>query len=104
VGEVRIGGVDLVVKEMSVVRQGDAAVIAEGQQGSDVAPMMVVADRITAVAGQRLSDAGVAWLDRRGHLWIKVPGLYVNADIPRTAAPPHLESSNLTGTGFLANF
>ncbi|HXQ59522.1 MAG TPA: hypothetical protein VN799_05470, partial [Acidimicrobiales bacterium] len=63
---------------MSVVRQGDAALIAEGQQRSDAAPMLVVADRISDVARQRLSDAGVAWLDRRGHLWIRAPGLFVN--------------------------
>ena len=100
-GEVRIAGVDLVVKETSVVRQGDAALIAEGQQGFEVAPLMVVADRISADARQRLSDAGVAWLDRRGHLWIKVPGLYVNTDIPRTGAPPPPRVVDISsGTGF----
>ena len=100
VGGVRIGGADLVVKEMSVVRQGDAALIAEGQQRSGVPPMLVVADRISAVARQRLSDAGVAWLDRRGHLWIRAPGLYVNTEVPRTAAPPPRVVDILSGTGF----
>jgi len=100
-GEVRVGDADLVVKEMSVVRQGDAALIAEGQQRSDAAPMLVVADRISDVARQRLSDAGVAWLDRRGHLWIRAPGLYVNTHIPRTAAPPPPRVVDiLSGTGF----
>ncbi len=101
VGGVRVGGADLVVKEMSVVRQGDAALIAEGQRRSGVAAMFVVADRISAVARQRLSDAGVAWLDRRGHLWIRAPGLYVNAVVPRTAAPPPPRVVEiLSGTGF----
>jgi hypothetical protein len=101
VGVVRIGGADLAVKEMSVVRQGDAALIAEGQQRSGVAPVLVVADRISAAARQRLSDADVAWLDRRGHLWIRAPGLYVNTDVPRTAAPPPPRVIEiLSGTGF----
>ena len=100
VGGVRVGGSDLVVKEMSVVRQGDAAVIAESHLRSGV-PMLVVADRISAVARQWLSDAGVAWLDRRGHLWIRAPGLYVNTDVPRTAAPPPPRVVDiLSGTGF----
>jgi hypothetical protein len=50
VGGVRVGGADLVVKKMSVLRPGDAALIAEGQQRSGVAPVLVVADRISAVA------------------------------------------------------
>jgi hypothetical protein len=99
-GGVRVGGTNLVVQEMSVVRQTDAAAITEGQRASDAQPLVVVADRISEVARQRLSDAGVAWLDRRGHLWVRAPGLFVNTEVPRTATVPLRVVDIMSGTGF----
>jgi hypothetical protein len=53
---------------------------------------VVVADRITADARDHLSRAGWSWLDRRGHLRLVRPGLFVDADVPVSAlsrSAPH---------------
>jgi hypothetical protein len=47
----------------------------------DVVPL-VVADRITADGRDRLGEGGWSWLDRRGHLKITGPGLFVDAQVP----------------------
>jgi hypothetical protein len=39
---------------------------------------VVVADRVTADAKHRLNEAGWAWLDRRGHLHVRGPGVLVD--------------------------
>ncbi|OLT03798.1 hypothetical protein BJF90_03820 [Pseudonocardia sp. CNS-004] len=57
---------------------------------------MVVADRITAEARQRLRQAGLSWLDRRGHLRLVGPGLLVDADVPASSAPV-AERSGIVG-------
>src|ERR1700685_1176137 len=46
---------------------------------------MGVADRVSAAARERLDDAGVGWLDRRGHLRVVAPGLIIDTDVPMTA-------------------
>ena len=100
-GVVRAGSTELEVRELSVVRESDATLLAQRHGHSEDSPVVVVADRISAVARQQLTDAGVAWLDRRGHLWMRVPGIYVNADVPSTAAPPSPRVVDaLSGTGF----
>lgn len=48
---------------------------------------MVVADRISVGARRILNEASVPWLDRRGHLRLKVPGLLVDADVPSSLPP-----------------
>lgn len=93
VGGVRVGGADLVVKEMSVVRQGDAALIAEGQQRSGVAPD--VRCRRSDLGGRK------ATTERR---WRRVAGParpFVDQDAwsvcecrrSEDSGPPHLELS-----------
>lgn len=47
---------------------------------------LVVADRISPDARQLLSNLGWSWLDTRGHLKVKAPGLIIDADIPRAIA------------------
>ena len=47
----------------------------------------LVADRITADARTALDDAGWSWLDRRGRLHLRAPGVRVDADVPLTPAP-----------------
>ena len=42
---------------------------------------VVVADLIGAGARTVLSDAGVGWLDRRGHLHIRRPGVWIDRDV-----------------------
>lgn len=53
---------------------------------------LVVADRITADARIRLADAGWSWVDRRGPLHLRGPGVLVDRDIGRPlgrlGAPP----------------
>lgn len=46
---------------------------------------VVVADRITADAKNRLTEGGWGWLDRRGHLRLRSPGLLVDTDVPAAA-------------------
>ncbi|HUQ54044.1 hypothetical protein [Lentzea sp.] len=48
---------------------------------------VVVADRITAAARESLSRAGVNWLDLRGHLRLRAPGLFIDADVPAQVRP-----------------
>lgn len=43
---------------------------------------LVVADRITAEAKSVLGDAGWSWLDRRGRLHLRSPGVRVDLDVP----------------------
>jgi hypothetical protein len=45
---------------------------------------VLVADRITADAKDRLSEAGWGWFDRRGHLRLRSPGLLVDTTVSVT--------------------
>lgn len=52
---------------------------------------VVVADRITADARDRLTEGGWGWFDRRGHLRLRSPGLLVDTAVPvseRAATAP----------------
>lgn len=49
---------------------------------------VVVADRVTAEARTDLSAAGWSWLDRRGHLRLRAPGVVVDAEVPAAASVP----------------
>lgn len=55
--------------------------LSAGEQG------VVVADRITADARDDLTRAGWSWLDRRGHLRLSGPGVFVSADVPVPVGP-----------------
>jgi hypothetical protein len=50
----------------------------------DVLPLLV-ADRITAEARTILTDAGWSWLDRRGQLHLRAPGVRVDLAVPPAA-------------------
>ena len=50
--------------------------------------VLVVADRISMPARDVLSSSGIGWLDRRGHLRIRWPGLFVDTDVPPLVAEP----------------
>jgi DNA-binding transcriptional ArsR family regulator len=60
---------------------------------------LVVADRLSAAARTRLNDAGVGWLDRRGHLRLHRPGLIIDAAVPPLVAAPVRRSGTLGETG-----
>lgn len=95
VGVVQIAGQAFRVLPIGVIRERDAVLIAHIQ----TRPTVVVADRISAVAREELSRSGVSWLDRRGHLWLKAPGVYVNAEVTPSVAPPPRVVNFLSGTG-----
>ena len=51
----------------------------------------LVADRITSEAREKLNAAGWAWLDRRGHLRLRAPGVLIDTSVEPSAhddAPP----------------
>lgn len=72
-------GVD--VKSLARVTVNDALRMARTPAAGGAVPM-VVADRIVPQARRVLSDAGWAWLDRRGHIRLRSESLVIDADIP----------------------
>ncbi len=67
----------------SVVAQLHASARGAGADGA-----LVVADRISAPARAVLTANGIGWLDRRGHVRLRGPGLRVDADVPPLVAEP----------------
>jgi hypothetical protein len=59
--------------------------IGREQPRSGEVPFLV-ADRITADARTVLNEAGWSWLDRRGRLHLRAPGVRVDTDVTPTAA------------------
>ena len=74
---VEIAGVPFAVNELKAVRESDARLLAHQHEGDGGAATIIVADRISTAAREELSRAGLAWFDRRGHLWVRTPGLFV---------------------------
>ena len=48
---------------------------------------LVVSDRITSDARRVLEESGWSYLDRRGHLRLRAPGILVDTEIPPTSTP-----------------
>ncbi len=71
---------------------------AEAEELSGSADL-VVADRLSMAARERLSRAGVGWLDRRGHLRVVAPGLIIDTDVAPTAQRQVRRSGSLGETG-----
>ncbi len=66
---------------------------------------MVVADQIPAPVRAVLVDAGIGWLDRRGHLRLVAPGCFVDTDvapIPRRRAGTGAKREPIAGRSGLA--
>ena len=55
--------------------------LLEREQPRSGAVPLLVADRITADARTVLDEAGWSWLDRRGRLHLRAPGVRVDADV-----------------------
>jgi hypothetical protein len=51
------------------------------RRGEGVVPILI-ADQVPVAARRELNDGGISWLDRRGHLRLTAPGLFVDADVP----------------------
>lgn len=97
---VEIAGVPFAVNELKVVRESDARLIAHLHEADGAAATIIVADRISTAAREELSRAGLAWFDRRGHLWVRAPGLFVNAEVSSgSVVPPRRVVSVFKGTG-----
>ena len=85
---VEIGGTPFAVERVKVVRESDGALLAHIHDASARPPTIIVADRISEAARAQLSRVDLAWLDRRGHLWIRTAGIFVNADVHPSTGPP----------------
>ena len=60
--------------------QNAAALVSRGNPDADTFPLLV-ADRITAEARTILTDAGWSWLDRRGLIHLRGPGVRVDQPV-----------------------
>ena len=97
---VEIAGVPFAVKELKAVRESDARLLAHLHEGDVAEATIIVADRISTAAREELSRAGLAWFDRRGHLWVKAPGVFVNAEVSSgSVVPSRRVVSVFKGTG-----
>jgi hypothetical protein len=85
---VEIAGTPFAVTELKVVRESDARLLAHLHEEDGGSATIIVANRISTAAREELSRAGLAWFDRRGHLWVRAPGLFVNAEVSSGSAVP----------------
>ena len=97
---IEIAHVPFAVKELKAVRESDARLLAHLHESDGGAATIIVADRISTAAREELSQAGLAWFDRRGHLWVRAPGLFVNAEVSSgSVVPSRRVVSVFRGTG-----
>lgn len=80
----------LEVKSLSTVAGADAgrAEFESSRRSDEERLTVVVADRVTQAARQVFRDAGVGWLDLRGHLRLSGPGLLIDTDVPALRSRP----------------
>lgn len=52
-----------------------------GSQGVTNRIQLLVADHVTEAAREDLSAAGWSWLDRRGHLYLRAPGVMIDREV-----------------------
>lgn len=103
----------VMVDDREVVVRVEARAYGTGAQVADVVARarpddhsvpLLVADKITSEARDRLTDAGWSWLDRRGRLHLSAPGVRLDVDVPadpRITAPP-THRAPIAGPGGLA--
>lgn len=104
------GGETLLVEVKAAAIPTDAQVRhLAGQPTPGIVPV-VVGDQISAGTRTALNDAGIGWLDRRGHLRLAAGGLFVDTDVPprprgtattRTDRPPIAGRSGLAAAAAL---
>ena len=59
----------------------DRAKRVQDRTAHGTAPVVRVADRVTAAAQAYMKGEHVSWFDRRGHLHLDLPGVFVDADV-----------------------
>jgi len=58
-----------------------------GRRPQNSATPLLVADHITAAARDELVAAGWSWLDRRGHIYLRAPGVIIDRDVDPIPRP-----------------
>lgn len=85
------------VKRRALVDESAASRLVAERTGAE-APLLVVADRVTDGARRLLSGSGVGYLDLRGHLALRAPGLVIETEIAplkeRTQRPDALAGAS----------
>jgi len=64
--------------------------------------LVVVADRVTASAQEYLRQEHLSWLDRRGHLHLELPGVFVDSDVTPATPVGATREDGIRGRGGLA--
>jgi hypothetical protein len=91
VDDVAPGDGGLIVEAMPVtveVRPVVSAAIASElvDRLGDNPPVIVVADRVATAAREALREAGIGYLDRRGHLRFVLPPIVIDAPVPASVS------------------
>lgn len=79
----QLGGHDRIlvqVKAASIPSRDRARALVESRQSDALS--VLVADQVPSNIRTMLNEAGVGWLDRRGHLHLVGTGLHVDSDVP----------------------
>jgi hypothetical protein len=63
---------------------------------------VLVADRVTADARDRLADAGWGWLDRRGSLRVRGPAVLIDTNVPAAVRPGQAPDDPVRGRAGIA--
>lgn len=80
--------VTLEIKRASVISPAHVHSLSQGAGPDSSAISLLVADRISKAAGRLLADRGWSWLDVRGHVYLRAPGLLVDTSFhPRGVGP-----------------
>lgn len=80
--------VNLEIKRASVVSPAHVKALAQRVDPDSSSISLLVADRISKEARRLLAERGVSWLDLRGHVYVRAPGVLVEVSFrPRSVVP-----------------
>lgn len=80
--------VNLQIKRASVVSPAHVNPLSQGADPDSSSISLLVADRISEAARRLLAERGWSWLDVRGHVYIRAPGVLVETSFrPRGVVP-----------------
>ena len=75
--------------------------VMDGPRGTGHVPVLV-ADRVTADARDRLTEAGWGWFDRRGSLRVRGPGVLIDTNVPAAVRPGQAPDDPIRGRAGIA--